>query len=377
MAPDSDATPANDKLKDTAIINLALQRDPSLIVRVLHELSRSDEIFPSIMDRPDIGSNENVMAMKDITPKVIDYHIGGIVAIKDVIENIKASIPWACGPYATVMLSLFRGFYPKLYSPNALYDFLLSETERALLAGIDHSWIKEDKLVKAHRELVDLKEMVESAWNAKFSRISFKFGPITQNDFLASASAYDDMIIVHPVAPFTRYWPAIAIFAIARLLLQKEFPKMSERFKNQLAILTVRATIGEALEAPGTCHDILDRHPVDHAQYQIELISKDLHEYGDFDYKLLHFFPTTSMDENYSLDMIAALILFLIDENLDQRDLFARIGASSAGYRAFDQNFMLFQKALENLERLPDSFVKRDEASNTVILLDDRLITGK
>src|SRR5271157_6497531 len=90
--------------------------------------------------------------------------------------------------------------------------------------------------------------MVESAWNAKFSRISFKFGPITQNDFLASASAYDDMIIVHPVAPFTRYWPAIAIFAIARLLLQKEFPKMSERFKNQLAILTVRATIGEALD---------------------------------------------------------------------------------------------------------------------------------
>jgi len=192
-----------------------------------------------------------------------------------------------------------------------------------------------------------------------------------------SASAYDDMIVIHPAAPFTRYWPGVAIFAIARLLLQKKFPKMSERFKYQLAILTVRATIGEALEVPGSCYDIISRHPVDHAQYQIELISKDLDHYGDFDYKLLHFFPTTSMDENYSLDMIAALILFLTDENLDQRDLFARVGASSAGYRAFDQNFVLFQKALELLEKQPESFIKRDEASNTVILLDDRIVKEK
>lgn len=371
MASDSTQITAIDKLLDTAIINLALQRDPSLIVRVLHELSRSDEIFPSIMEKPEIGSNENVVAMKDITPKVIDYHLEGIVAIKDVIEKIKTTIPWACVPYANVMLSLFRGFFPKLYSPNALYDFLLTETERALISNIDHSWFEEDNLVKPHRVLVDLKEAVESAWNMNFSRISFKFGPIAQNDFLVSASAYDDLIIVHPVAPFTQYWPGVAVFAITRLLLQKKFPKMSERFKSQLAILSVRALIGEALEIPGSCHEILTRHPVDHAQYQIELISKDLNQYGDFDYKLLHFFPTTSMEENYSLDMIASLVLFLTDENLDQRDLFARIGASSAGYRAFDQNFMLFQKALEHLEKEPLKLLKRDENSNTIILLDE------
>jgi len=335
----------------------------------MHELSRSLENFPSIMSCKDIASNENVLAVNGVAPKIIDYHVGSLAAIKVVVDDIRVSMPWACLPYADVMLSLFRGFFPKLFSPNALYSFLEANTERSLLAGNPSSWFTEDRLAGAHRTLVDLKEAVESMWGVKFPKLTFKFGPVIQQDFLASASAYDDMIVVHPSAPFSQYWPGIGVFTMTRLLLQKQFPKISERFKDQLAILSVRAVIGDALQSPGACFDILSHHPVDHAQYQIERISKDLNLCGDFDYKLLHMFPESSFEENYNLDMIAALVMFLIDDNLDERDLFARVSASSAGYRQFDLNFMLFQKALVYLEKI--GFLKHDGENNSIIVEGD------
>ncbi len=374
MAFDSERGAQDGKLVGTARIALAMQREPSLLVRVMHELSRSEEAFPDLLDCGDIGSNESVVSIRDVQPKVLDYHLHGLPAVKAVIDEIKGVLPWACLPFTSTMLTLSRGFFPKLYMPNALYAYLATSTERAIHASAQATRPIGDVIARALPMLQDMKEAVESLWRLKFPKIAFKFGPVATPDLLASVSAYDDMVVFHPVAPLAHCWPGIAVTAMSRLLLQKHQPKLDERVKDQLSLLTNLAALGGTLLLPGTCYDVLSRHPVDHAQYQVESIAKDLALCGDFDRRLLHFFPPASMNENYSIDMIGSIITFIIDDNVDERELFARISASNVGYRTFDLNFMLFQKALAALER--GKFVKREEGNNQVIVIEDSIAGG-
>ena len=354
-----------DKFLETAIINLALQRDPSFITRVFHDLKKNAGKFPSLMENEEIAKNENVIAIKNVNPKIIDYHLHGIPALKQVIFNITKVMDWVCFPYASVMLSLYRGYFPKLYSPNSLYTFLMNETESAIFNRMKDARFDEISLLKTESTLNQLQEAVESLWGLKIPRLQFKFGPISPQDFLVSISTFDDMVIIHPLAYQTHYWPSIVVQKITRLLIQKHYPKMNERTKDHLSILTSLATFGKPVEIPGYCYNIMKNHPVDHAQYQMSLIVKDLRLYGDFDHKLLHFFPRGSMDDLYSIDMISSLILFLIDENqVDERDLFARVTASNAGFRQFNDNFMLFKKAIPRLEKLG---VLEENADNGII----------
>ncbi len=371
MAVDSVAGNDVSKLVGTARIALAMQRDPSLLVRVMHELGRSDEAFPDLLACGDIGSNDSVISIRDVQPKVLDYHLHGLPAIKVVINEIKDVLPWACLPYASTMLTLSRGFFPKLYLPNALHAFLAASTERALHASTQAFLPVDDIVARALPMLKDMQEAVESMWRIKFPKITFKFGPVVAPDLVASISAYDDMVVFHPIAPLAHCWPGIAVTAMARLLLQKHHPKLDERSKDQLSLLTNLAALGEPLLLPGACYGVLSRHPVDHAQYQVESIAKDLGLCGEFDRRLLHFFPPASLDENYSIDMIGSIIAFIIDDNVDERELFARVSASNAGYRPFDLNFILFQKSLEMLERA--KFIKRDEENNQVIVIDETI----
>ncbi|MFX0098219.1 MAG: hypothetical protein ACFFCS_01470 [Candidatus Hodarchaeota archaeon] len=358
-----------DLLDETTIINLALQRDPSLITRVLHELKNSTKMFPSLMEFKEINSNENVVAVKNISPKILDYHLHGLIAIKNVIKSIKSVIPWAYFYYTNVMLSLYRGFFPKIFSPNAFYLYLMSSTESELFKSINSPGFQESVFEKQVLMINDFKEMVTGIWELKFYECNVKFGPVGPQDFLVSASYFDNSIIIHPIAPFSQFWPSIFIYKLAKLLLHQHYPKMSERFKEQLSLLTIRATIGEALQVPGMYYDTLNEHPVDHAQYQVTKISRDLKDYGDFNHKFLHLFEPRSFEDNYSLDMISSLIVFLIEENqVDELDLFARISASNAGYKSFNDNFMLFQNALKKLEKL--EFLKIDEINNKICLIE-------
>ncbi|MEX2682367.1 MAG: hypothetical protein Q6373_012270 [Candidatus Sigynarchaeota archaeon] len=369
MAFGSEMGVQDGKLAGTARIALAMQREPSLLVRVMHELSRSEEAFPDLLSCEDIHSNESVISIRDVKPKVLDYHLHALPAVKTVLDEIKGVLPWACLPCASTMLTLSRGFFPKLYMPNPLYAFLAMSTERALHASINTSRRVEDLVVRAITMLQDVQEAVESLWRVRFSKISIKFGPVATPDLLASISAYDDMVVFHPFAPLAHCWPGIAATALSRLLLQKHYPKLDERVKDQLSILTSLATFGLPLLLPGYCYGILSRHPVDHAQYQVESIAKDLALCGEFDRRLLHFFPAASMNDNYSIDMIGSIITLIIDDNVDERDLFARISASSAGYRPFDLSFTLFQNALAFLEK--EKIIKRDEEHDQVIVIDE------
>ncbi len=355
----------HNKFHDTATIMVALQRDPSFIVRVVHELANSPEMFPSLMGAENIRSNENVIASKNVSPRVVDYQLFGVSSIKETVQKINLTLPWVAFPYTNVMLSLYRGFFPKLYSPNSLFTYLASLTDADFLAVAEKGLPEVDELLSRGATFPDLIESVESIWNLKFPRIQFKFGPVSPQDLLVSASAYDDLIIMHPMAPFSSFWPGILVYKLTRLLLQKHYPQMGDRFKEQLSILTVRATLGKALDLPGTCHDVMRNHPVDHAQYQVELISRDLRNYDDFDHRLLHFFPSRSLDDNYTTDMIVSLLLFLIEEGqFDERDLFARISASAAGYKKSMENFLLFQDALPQLERM--GIIKKDESAGVI-----------
>nr|MDO8086370.1 hypothetical protein [Candidatus Sigynarchaeum springense] len=374
MAFDSKTGVQDSKLAGTARIALAMQREPALLVRVMHELNKSEDAFPDLLSCVDIRSNESVISIRDVQPKVLDYHIHAFPAIKAVIDEIKGVLPWACLPYASTMLTLSRGFFPKLYMPNALHSYLVTSTERALHAIVHALHRVDDVIARALALLQDLREAVESLWRIKFPKISIKFGPVVMPDLLASVSTYDDMVVFHPLAPLAHCWPEIATAALSRLLLQKHYPKLDERVKDQLSILTSLATFGRPLLLPGSCYDILSRHPVDHAQHQVDSIAKDLALYGEFDHRLLHFFPPASTGENYSVDMIGSIITFIIDDDVDERELFARISASNVGYRPFDLSFILFQNALTVLEK--GKIIKRDEKNNQVIVIDEIVDAG-
>ncbi|MBN2152691.1 MAG: hypothetical protein JW839_14665 [Candidatus Lokiarchaeota archaeon] len=374
MATHSEKDVQDGKLAGTAKIALAMQREPPLLVRVMHELSRSEDAFPDLLACADIASNESVVSIRDVQPKVLDYHLHGFQAVRVTVDEIKGVLPWACLPYTSAMITLSRGFFPKLYMPNALYAYLAASTERALRSSAQAPLLAEDAIARALPRLQDMREAVESLWRLKFPRIAFKFGPVAMPDLLASVSAYDDMIVFHPVAPLSHCWPGVAVAAMSRLLLQKHQPRLDERVKDQLSLLTCLAALGAPLLLPGTCHDVLSRHPVDHAQYQVESIAKDLALCGTFDNRLLHFFPAASMNENYSVDMVRSIITLIIEDDIDERELFARVSASNVGYRPFDLNFILFQKALAALER--SKLVKREEPNNQVIVVGDPVAGG-
>ncbi|MHA1997849.1 MAG: hypothetical protein ACTSU9_06995 [Promethearchaeota archaeon] len=357
----------NQKIRDTGILTLAIQRDPSFILKVLHELSRSEDSYPDLMSIGDISRNECVVSSMDIDPRVIDYHLHGPAAIRAVIDEVKPVIPWIGFYYSNVMLSLYRGFFPKLFSPNTLYTFMSTRTEKYLLSFIDSGAAGLEGIMDAMSRVTLLKEAVEDMWRLQFGELKIRVGPIPPQDLLATISAYDDMIVLHPSAPLSPYWPGIVVYKLARLLLMKHYPRMRERFKDQLALLTVLATVGEALPVPGAFYTELSRHPIDHAQYQITLISKDLKLCNDFDYKLIHFLPNQGMDESFSVDMISSLIIFIVEEEeIYYRDLFARISASNVGFKSFRDDFLFYQKVIPRLEKL--GVLKRGEEANKIIL---------
>lgn len=322
------------------------------------------------MKIPGIAQNESVISSFGIEPRVIDYHLHGTTAIHAVIDQITPVLPWISFYYSNIMLSLYRGLLPKLFSPNALYTFLFSQTENILLSIASAEQNDEEKLLDALSQVKLLKEAVEDMWGLKFEKLKVRIGPIPPQDLLVSISGYDDMIVIHPSAPFSHYWPGIVVYKMARLLLMKHYPKMRERFKDQLALMTVHAAIGEALPVPGAFFKEFSSHPVDHSQYQISLITKDLKLCNDFDYKLLHFLPNLGIDESYSLDMISSLVLFLVEEEkIDDRDLFARISACNVGFKSFRDDFLIYQRAIPRLEKL--GILRQDVSENKIIILKD------
>ncbi|MHA1890724.1 MAG: hypothetical protein ACTSYS_07020 [Promethearchaeota archaeon] len=356
-------------LEDTAILTLSTQRDITVMFQVVHELVKSNNLFPDLFSVPAIQSSESVKSMINVAPRVINYHLYGLPAISTIVNKINNVMDWAIYYYANVMLSLYRGFFPKLYAPNVFYNWFMTETESSLLKCSEDKMLDESTFFKKLDIMEDLKESIESIWNLKFKKLSFRVGPVAPQDLLITNSNNDNMVIIHPTAPFSHYWPGILVYKLTRLLLDKSFPKINDRFRDFLSILTVRALIGDALKIPGTFFEILDKHPVDHAQYQISLISRDLNLYGGFNQKLIHFFPRMNTNDAYNLDMIKSIIPFVIDDDvLDKRELFARITASNAGYKNFQDKFLLFEKALEHHEKI--GIFKLNEDSYLINLLE-------
>lgn len=335
-----------------ATVSLALQRDPSFATRVLHELRSSPDLAPDLLAVPAVHDDENVRAVMQVSPVVIDRHVHGVGAIVDALAILAPVMPWASVHVSNVMLSLLRGFFPRVSSPNALYLQVLGAVERGLVRRVHGDPAGLLPPAKEVARLAEYAAMVEDMWRLRFPRLAVKIGPVAPQDLLVTVSPYDDMVVVHPSAFTSPYWPSILVHALALLLLHDHHPRMHPRFKEQLAILTCRAAIGEALLAPGKCASVMGSHPVDHAQYQVSRIARDLDQYGDFDHKLLHMFPDQGIDENYSDDMIAALVLFLLDEHaIDERDLFARVSASSAGYKSFANTYLSFVAVLGTMEK--------------------------
>lgn len=402
MVDDSKQRIQDAKLASTARVALAMQRDPSLLARVTHELANADEWYPDLLARESISASDSVIATRDVNPRVVEYHLHGFQAIKAVIGEIKDVMPWACLPFSSIMLTLSRGFFPKLYSPNALYMFLSATTERALHDGL-HATVRSEKdggagdvesiddgardageasdasdasdarTLDVIMQLERITAAVESALHVELPGIKIRFGPVVAPDLLASVSAYDDMVVIHPVAPASHCWPGIAATAIARLLLQKRQPKLDERLKDQLALLTNTAITGEPLLLPGANHDVLSRLPASEARDRVDAIASDLASRVVVDrepvhHSLLDIFPPASLGDNYSTDMIGSIITFIIDDNVDERELFARVAASNVGYRPFDFNYTLFQKAITMLEHA--GFMKRSGDDGKVLVID-------
>ncbi|MHA1370819.1 MAG: hypothetical protein ACTSRA_14045 [Promethearchaeota archaeon] len=363
-----------DKLYNTILLGMAIQRDPSFVFRVFHEIKRisktSDKFieFPDVISNSDISKTENYIAVLNLNPRVIDYHQYALLSIDQVSLYLKTVMQWVIFPYSCVMLSLIRGFLPKLFSPNPLATYLVSLTETELVKIKNENKLNQKTFDRRLEMLRDLKRAMEDLWGLKFKEIKIRIGPVAARDFLVSMSGYDNMIVINPMSVFSYYWPLVALYKMAKLLLHQHYPQMHERFKEQLGLLTVLALTGKSIHAPGMYYTELSRHPVDHAQYQIELISRDLKQYNDFNHKLLHFFPPQNLENNYSLDVISALAIFLIDDEvIDERDLFARISASNAGYKSFSDSYFLFQKAIARLESL--GILKKIEKSNELVLL--------
>lgn len=345
----------DERLAATTIVGLAMHRAPDILPRILKALRTSPESFPMILADDAIAKDESVGAIKSIHPDIRHVHAVGPMAITRVASAIRPTMPWLEIPYSSVMLSLRRGFFPKLFSVNPLYLFLLGLTERELL-GLqgDAGGFSRVDFNKKTAYLDDLIESIESIWNLKFKEIKVRFGPTAPRDLLVTVSPFDSMVVIHPTAPLTMYWPGLFIWKATWLLLYQTFSKITARFKEQLSLLTVRALIGSSIPVAGTYHDFLSRHPVDHAQYQVEKVARELREFGDFNHEPLRVFPPSGLDDAYSEDMIHSLLTFLLDpsmEEIDERDLFARASSSSAGYKPFSDNFLLFKHVLPVLEK--------------------------
>ncbi|MBD3186045.1 hypothetical protein GF325_04375 [Candidatus Bathyarchaeota archaeon] len=364
-----------EQLERTALLNIAMQRNPSFMLHLLHALANANDLFPDVMMMDGIAGNEALLGAKAIHPRIVTYQYLGIPAIKNVMESLAGIMPWAIFPYSNVMLSLYRGFFPKLFSPNAFYFFLSSRTESAVSELDTESFKSREDLIKKLSGIDEIRAAVEDAWNLQISNLKVRVGPIPPQDLLASVSRYDEMLVIHPSAPWSHFWPACVVEGLTKLMLMEHFPKLGARYRHQLSLLSSLAITGVASSMPGSYHRVLNRHPVDHAQYQLSLVAKDLKQCGNFDYKLLHVFPKHGVEEEYSMDMITSLIFFLVDqEQVDERDLFARVSASSAGYKQFSDSFILFKKAIPRLQEM--GLVERDSRFPNRIIIREEPLDG-
>ncbi len=340
----------NSRLQETAILFLATYRNPKLFPTILFRLLEADDPYPEILEIDnELSHNRTIKAVRALPEIVLRKHAIGMAAIDSIAQVLKSTMSFAYSFFINAFSSLWRGKWPEIFSPNPLFLAFKMYLEKEIMIYDQDTLIK--TALERINEVGDLKKRVENLLNLPIDDLEIRLGPVAPGDFLITRINNKRLLIMHPAAPSTYLWPSVVIHELTGFCLYQNDVKVEKEIRDSLAIL-VEIASGFSSPKPGTFSCLAYQQlNQESAQQLLSTILSKILMAGE---KNQEFPIAEKLEKVYLRELTSSIILFTFPETqgkIDERELYARVVASDAGYRIFYPEFIAYLESLKLLEQ--------------------------